>query len=296
MLYITVEETSLLIPQVSIPTSPVDKRLPYIHLASRLVDAAIGRSRFGLGVVDVINEPIALDLNYNGIFPHDPFVSWNADTMQITMKNAGRRPDVRVSDFEVDNNKGILRYIGDTSGAWPMTRGGVSGPWNQTISPYHTGTLYQVENNETPFTMFANFKAGKFVITGIASSASAGSNQVTVLDTTGIIAGNEFYFSTDPVSDMDIDKRIIIDVTNNVVTFSPSLSYVLPSSAKFRQIDHAVRVACGMVISDLITFPSNTIKYSKSLGKGEIAKSWTRSVSNNLPVAAYELLSPYIRF
>jgi len=298
MIYATEEELALLTPQVSVPTSTVKKR-GYLYAASVAIDGAIGRPKYGLEIRTIRNEQIPLDLNFNGILQHTPHLDWADTTGQVIIPGQGTNQTVTLSDFDVEYESGVIRYKKIlTGGAWPRQFGSTSGSWHETISPYHSGSLNTIDGNELPYRLTASYKAGFFTIQAIAGSGSpSGSDSVQVTDVTDLSIGDNFYFSADPVNQSDVSQRLItaINTTTGVVSFTPSVNYALTTSMSLRKIDLAVRMALGLIIADMITFPPNTFRFNKGLGRSALVKQWERATKRSIPPAAMELLVDYLR-
>lgn len=255
----------------------------------------MGRAEFGLEARNVVNYEVPLNFNLNGLLPHDPFKSWISTELTILAPGTSQSIAVPVTDFDV-SDAGFLRYKQLINGGkWYPSYEVTAGPWAETTAPYHPNSPYQIEANDWPYSTRASFRAGRFVVVGITASAALGDDQVTVTSATDLAAGDEFYFSTDADSEPLVDRRFITDITGSAVTFEPALGYALPSTAKFRRIDLAVRTAVAYIVADMITFPPSAFRFNKDLGSGAIVKQWERVTRRPVPPAAMERLGRYLR-
>jgi hypothetical protein len=294
MLYLVDSELSLFAGQSAVPSATAARRA-LIQQASAVVDETTGRSKNGLGVHSVFAQ-IPLDLNFSGELPDSPFIEWVGTTGEIITVGLGSSVrQFTLSDFDVDIESGIVKATRVALGGTGFEYSRMGSPFAETVSPNRSGTYQQIDGNPYPYSLSATFKAGYFIISSVSASAAIGDTSVDILDPSYVSVGDQFYFDTDPVNAPDTDTRFVTDINGTTISFTPALEYALPSGSQFRKIDLNVRRACGIIVGDLIQFPSNTIAFSKSLGRGALSKSWRRSSSLSASPSARGLLGPYTR-
>lgn len=296
--YITVPELSYYAPQAVLP-STTSQKSGLIFQATKMLDAAIGRAEHGLEIHNVYNAPIPLDLNITGVLPEGPFIRWLETTANVIVPGTGYSQQVNLSDFDVEKFSGVIKYqkIIYGGGVWPRKFEPFASLYNETISPYHSGTITQIDDNALPYRMTTSYRSGYFTIVGISASAPSGSTDIEVSDVRDLQVGQEFTFDQDVTLDPNVSTRFItaIDTNTNIVSFFPSTSYSLTTTMFLRRIDTAVKVAVGMLINDLILLPGGSLRsFSVGYGRGALTKSWTRAsarsaVSSNI----MEIMSPY---
>ena len=281
------------------------KRIGYIRSGSAAVDAACGRSEYGLALRDIIDEQILLDLNFTGKLMHRPWFEWIGSLGTISYfgdDQVAGADTIELADFHVLEKSGVIRNLSSRPSSlrdagFSSGRMNYESPYAQASIPYHGRTFGQIEDNSTPYILKASYRAGFFVETAVEASGAVGTSFLTVTSVRGLKAGQEFYFSEDPAGEPTVDARIIMEVDSitRKVTFTPQLGYAMTAASRLRRIDKAVRSACADFISDIITFPANTKAFSKGLGKGDLVKSWVRMDNQDVPIAAFRKLQRYVR-
>lgn len=300
-------EVATFAPQVSrsnLLRTDAQKR-PYIAQASTTAEGFCFRSQYGFEVRELYNIRVDLDINLTGRLPNTPvieFLNTNADVFYFGQSN--RFASLRMSDFSIDPFSGLIRNLsmrglesGEPQDTNFRNNTGYKSILGQTQLQYHVGKMGSVEDNSYPYYMNVDFRAGLFAEKVISPSGGVDSDFVIVEDVIGLRKGAEFYFSTDPVQEPDVDKRYItdIDIDNSKVYFKPRLVEGIASGEKLRQIDRSVRAACGEIIADMITYPANTKTYIKNLGKFDLQKQWVRRNGFSVSAGAAEKLEPYTR-
>jgi hypothetical protein len=298
MLYLTLDELPFYTPQVTLPTK-IPAKMGYIYMASKMIDAACGRSELGLQMRDIIKPQIYLDLNITGLLPVHPFVRWIDTIATVFIPGTGARQNLTLTDFDIEYQPGIIKYKKLlTGGSWPRSQEPTTGPWADTIGPYHSGSPYLIDDNSLPYMMQASYRAGFFTEVDILATGNIGDTSISVSSANDIFVGQEFSFSQDITNEVTTDIRIVTAVATGVssgsISFSPALAYTLMPPAKLRRIDRAVREAVGLIISSLITFPPDTYRYDKGLGRNSILKRYEKNVKRPIPPSAMELLGRYM--
>lgn len=284
MLYITQPEIVQLAPETTIAGELEGNEQAYINRGCSFLDGYLNRGKYGLGIRPIMNAQISLTGAFNGVLPIDRFVGWIGTTGRLTYQSTNQDlRDIDLAEFFVDRRAGT---ISAAAGRLPRnffrSDPVVPSPYSQVMSQYHGSNPMVIENNEYPYILEASFRAGLYVIrpiTGISVSGSVGLDNLTITSVDYLSVGDEFYFSTDPEGESDVDFRLIteIDTEAKKVTFDPPLGYAIPGTAKFRRIDRCVRVAVASIIACLLTYPPDTDYFSEGLGRSALVNSWRRS-------------------
>jgi hypothetical protein len=257
-----------------------------IMQASAIVD---GQCNGSLEIIPYFDEEIALDQNLAGRLLRTPHCGWAEDNGTIFyFGNEAGGASLPLSNFSINRQAGIVCDLraraGHLSVGGFVSSHGQDGhytqsPYLSTVQQYHLGNLNLVNDNSKPYVLRASYYSGWFIEQPISEDAAIGGNQVVLTDVSFLERGREFYFSSDvPDNAPMIDRRITaIDVDTKTVTFTPALRYALTAANNtLRMIDKQVRSACADIVSDILTYPSNTKDFTELLGKRDLENRWIR--------------------
>jgi hypothetical protein len=134
-------------------------------------------------------------------------------------------------------------------------------------------------------------KAGFLVDTKLAIGASSGANQITVVDSTGVIEGETSITIGDTTAGT-VPEYLVIDVTGNVLTISPVLTgNQAIGIGVYRVVPEEIKHAIAMTIEDRLTYEPNTLRLTSTLDV--ITDRLSRMGIDPIPEDAQSLLNDY---
>ncbi len=284
-----------------------NNKIAFIAGATASAEAHCFRSKYGFDIREVYDAQIRLDKNLGGRLPAAPFLGWLEDQGELTLYGQNTSAGaIDLADFSIDSTwrKVLIRSLsntvttpgGDIDDGFSSGQAGYKSIYSEATSSYHLrGRFGEVYDNQTPYLLKASFRTGLFYESLVDTSGAPGDSEIHVADASYFLHGRECYFDTDPLNERMVDSRFItaVDLENNVVEFRPALGVAVPAGSYLRMIDKAVRSAVGDIITDMLTYPSNTKTFIKNLSKFDIAKQWARTTDKPVPGNAAEKLEAY---
>lgn len=280
MKYLKTSEVDDYCPRVTVPAG---KELAYSNVSSRLIDAYLGRS------LSIQHYFVDFELNRSitGFVPIRPIVALDPVILTTGLQ-------IRPMEKTIAGGRELI-------GLWQD----VSIPADvDSLVNFRTGRMEVFANDITDYSrMFANthgrravawlaqmeIRAGHLVDTTLSATAANGATTVTLSSVVGIEANSTKLNFGDNVAEYTATA-----IVGSVVTISPALvaASTLPiGTAVTEVVPEDVKIACGQVIEDRLTYEPNTIKQLSTLDV--ISERFDRADTSPIPVDAQRILAKY---
>lgn len=263
--------------------APIDQESIYSNIASRLIDAHCNRTlsiRYYL--VDFeMNANLAGHIPMRPIVAFAPIILSTGLAVRPLGKNwaGGRRLLGNWVDIDIPTDLESLVNI----------RTGRIEVFSSLIADYGRAVYAQAPRDAYGWLAKLEVYAGFLIDTTLSVAATNGDPSVTLTSVIGLTAGLSNINFGDSAT-----NYLVTSIVDNVVSISPALAATttLPIGyAVTGAVPEDVKVACGQVIEDRVTYEPNTLRQAETLDV--IDERFTRMDVSPIPVDAQRLLSKY---
>lgn len=280
MNYLKTAEVAFYCPRSGAPTGD---ELSYSNIASRLIDTHCNRT---LSIKYYLID-FEMSANLAGHIPMRPIVAFSPVTLTTGLAvrplgknwNGGRRLLGNWVDIDIPTD--IESLVNQRTGRIEI--------YSSLITDYGRAVYVQAPRSAYAWLAKMELYAGFLLDTTLSVAAINGATSATLQSVIGLAANLSKINFGDSATDY-----LVTSIVGNLITFTPALvvTSTLPIGyAVTGSVPEDVKVACGQIVEDRLTYEPNTLRQAETLDV--ISERFTRMDVSPIPVDAQRILSKY---